>query len=327
MHAQRPLGTGLSPASTATDILAGIDLTGKNAIVTGGHSGLGLETTRALSAAGARVRVAARAPDRAAAALEGLRNVDVERLDLLDPGSIDAFVRAWTDRPLHISINNAAPNGSARTHDARGFELHFATSHLGHFQLTLGLLPALRAARGARVVNVSSGAHRFGEIRWDDPNFERDYDGARAYAQAKKANVLFAVELDRRFRDAAVRGYAVHPGVVVGTRLNGTAGPEALRAMGLIDERGEPIIDPTAGKKTPAQGASTIVFAATSPLLEGIGGVYLVDNDIAVVDDRMHALTAESIPAAATSGSLDPEAARRLWTLSEGLLAAGSRAG
>jgi len=322
MHAQRPLGSGFSPASTATDVLAGIDLSGMNAIVTGGHSGIGLETTRALCAAGAHVTVGARDPSRATDAVKGLANVAVEQLDLLDPRSIEAFVESWGRTPLHILINNAAPNGSGQgTHDARGFELHFATSHLGHFQLTLGLHEALRAAKGARVVNVSSGAHRFGEIRWDDPNFQREFDGSRAYAQAKKANLLFAVELDRRWSREGIRGYAVHPGVVVGTRLNSTAGPEALRRMGLIDEDGNPIIDPLVGKKTPAQGASTTVFAATSPLLADIGGVYLVDNDVAVLDDDTRALTANTIPTAATSASLDPEAARRLWTLSENLLA------
>ncbi|KYG08625.1 hypothetical protein BE21_22670 [Sorangium cellulosum] len=133
-----------------------------------------------------------------------------------------------------------APKEIAR--DARGYELQFATSHLGRFQLTLRLLPALRAAGGARVVNVSSGAHGLGEIRWDDPNFATGYEPTVAYAQPKKANVLFAVELARRWASEKIRGYAVHPGVVVGTTLNSAVGPEALRAMGLIDEAGEPII-------------------------------------------------------------------------------------
>ncbi len=324
-HKQHPIGSGFTAASTADDVLAGIDLRGKNVIVTGGHAGLGLETTRALAKAGASITVGARDPDRAASAVAGIERVEVWPLDLVDPKSIDAFATRWQNegRPLHILINNAAPPAPKTiVRDARGYELQFATSHLGHFQLTLGLLPALRAAHGARVVNVSSGAQRFGEIRWDDPNFSTGYNSSVAYAQSKKANVLFAVELDRRFAQDGVHGYAVHPGVVVGTKLNSSAGPEALRGMGLIDEAGNPIIDPERGKKTPAQGASTIVFAATSPLLARIGGVYLKDNDISRLDDEPKTLTADSIPAEVASHSIDPASAQRLWELSERLLQA-----
>ncbi|WP_437512950.1 SDR family NAD(P)-dependent oxidoreductase [Sorangium sp. So ce1099] len=320
---QHPIGSGFSAASTADDVLRGIDLSGKNVIVTGGHAGIGLETTRALAKAGASVTVGARDPGRAASAVAGIERVEVSQLDLIDPKSIDGFAERWlaSGRPLHVLVNCAAPPAPKEiARDARGYELQFATSHLGHFQLTLRLLPALRAAGGARVVNVSSGAHRFGEIRWDDPNFATGYQSTAAYAQSKKANVLFAVELDRRWASEKIRGYAVHPGVVVGTTLNSAAGPEALRAMGLIDEAGKPIIDPVRGKKTPAQGASTIAFAAASPLLAEIGGVYLKDNDVAPLDDEAKPLTPDSVPSDATSSSVDPEAAKRLWELSERLL-------
>jgi NAD(P)-dependent dehydrogenase (short-subunit alcohol dehydrogenase family) len=324
-HRQHPIGSGFTAASSADEVLTNIDLTGKNVIVTGGHAGLGLETTRALAKAGAFVTVGARDRESAARAVAGIGRVEVSQLDLIDPGSIDAFTTRWLDsqRPLHVLVNNAAPP-APRTlvRDARGYELQFATSHLGHFQLTLGLLPALSLARGARVVNVSSGAQRFGHIRWDDPNFSTGYDSSVAYAQSKKANVLFAVELDRRFAKDGIRGYAVHPGVVVGTKLNSSAGRDALSRMGLIDEAGEPIIDPMRGKKTLAQGASTIVFAATSPLLAEIGGVYLKDNDISPLDDEPRRLTADSIPSEVVSSSIDPDSARRLWELSERLLKA-----
>lgn len=235
----------------------------------------------ALSKAGASVTVGARNADRAAAALAGVERVEIGRLDLVDPRSIDAFAARWLNSgpALHILINGAGASGGPER-DARGFETQFATNHLGPFQLTQALLPALRAARGAQVVNVSSGAQRFGRIRWDDPNFTTDYDTRAAYAQSKVANVLFAVELDRRWAADGIRGYAVHPGVVVGTKLNSSAGDESLRRMGLIDDAGQPVIDPIVGKKTPRQGASTIVFAAASPLLAGLGGVYLKDNDI-----------------------------------------------
>jgi NAD(P)-dependent dehydrogenase (short-subunit alcohol dehydrogenase family) len=324
-HRQHPIGTGFTAFATADDVLTGIDLTGVNAVVTGGHSGLGLETTRALAKAGASVTVAARDPRRAAAAVEGVPGVEVARLDLIDPASIDAFAAQWNEsgRPLHLLVNNAAVMAPPeRATDARGYEMQFATNHLGHFQLTLGLLPALRAARGARVVNVSSGAQRVGDIRWDDVNFTAGYDPIAAYAQSKTANVLMAVGLDERWAGDGVRGYAVHPGVVAGTKLNNAAGKEALRAMGLLDEAGEPIIDPVLGKKTPPQGASTIVFAATSPLLDDIGGVYLKDNDIAPIDDEPKELTADQIPADAASHSIDPVSARRLWDMSERMIKA-----
>ena len=231
--------------------------------------------------------------------------------------------RLGSGRPLHILINNAGlPAPAELVRDARGYEAQFATNHLGHFQLTLGLLPALRAAHGARVVNVSSGAQRFAEIRWDDLHFATGYNPHLAYGQSKKANVLFAVELDNRWAKNGIRGYAVHPGVVVGTTLNSSAGVEGLRAMGLIDESGRPNIDPQRGKKTLQQGASTIVFAATSPLLAEIGGVYLKDNDISLLDDTPRALTPQEIPADIVSHSIDPQSARRLWELSERLLQA-----
>ncbi len=322
-HKQHPIGSGFAAAATADDVLAGIDLTGKNVIVTGGTAGIGLEVSRALQKAGASVTATSRNPENAAASPAGVERIHVEELDLVDPASIDAFVARWlaTKRPLHILVNGAGASGGPER-DARGYETQFATNHLGHFQLTLGLLPALRAAHGARVINVSSGAQRFADIRWDDPNFNTGYNSRAAYAQSKTANVLFAVELDRRFAGEGIRAYAVHPGVVVGTKLNSSAGADALRAMGLIDADGNAIIDPEVGKKTPQQGASTIVFAATTPLLADIGGVYLKDNDISALDDETRPVTANSIPSEVASHSVDPASARRLWDLSEQLLEA-----
>jgi NAD(P)-dependent dehydrogenase (short-subunit alcohol dehydrogenase family) len=178
--------------------------------------------------------VAARNPDRAAAAVRGIVRVSVGQLDLSDPTSIDAFVAQWLDsgRPLHVLINNAGVAASGRvTRDARRYEAQFATNHLGHFQLTRGLHSALGQAERARVVNVSSGAQRFGRIRWDDPHFTTGYDPDVAYAQSKLANVLFTVELDRRWAPEGTRAYAAHPGVIVGTALNTSGGKEQVRAM------------------------------------------------------------------------------------------------
>ncbi|WP_129783517.1 SDR family NAD(P)-dependent oxidoreductase [Promicromonospora panici] len=324
-HQQHPIGTGFTPASTADDVLAGIDLTGKNVIVTAGHSGLGLVATRALSRAGASVVVGSRDPERAAAAVAGIERVEVGRLDLMDPASIDAFVARYLEsgRPLHILINNAGYLAPAEVvRDARGYEAQFATNHLGHFQLTLGLHPALQAADGARVVTTTSGAQRFSDILWDDPTFAHGgYDPGLAYAQSKTANVLFAVELDRRWAHEGIRAFAAHPGVIATTSFNSSVGAESQRAQGLIDEAGRPIIDPENGKKTEEQGTATIVFGATSPLLDGLGGVYLLDNDVSAVNDDDLPLTASSVPAEVVSHSIDPGSAERLWALSKRLLA------
>lgn len=336
-HNQHPIGTGFTAASTADDVLEGIDLSGKNVVVTGGHAGIGLETTRALSKAGASVTVGARNPDRAAPALTEIERAEVDRLDLLDPASIDAFAARYLEsgRPLHVLINNAGIMGGPLYRDARGYESQFATNHLGHFQLTLDLLPALRAAHGARVVNVSSGGHRLSDIRWDDPHFTTGYDSMLAYGQSKTANVLFAVELDRRWAADGIRGYAVHPGIVVTTGLGPSRaedGPtfteDQLSAMGLIDDSGQPLIDPERERKTPQQGASTSVFAATSPLLADIGGVYLKDNDISPLDaPRPIDFAADHDPPSdVVPHAVDPESARRLWELSERLLASSRSA-
>lgn len=325
INQQRPIGSSFTAAATADEVLRGIDLSGTNVVVTGGHVGLGLETTRALSRAGAWVTVGARNPDRAAPALAGSERVEIDRLDLLDPASIDAFATRYllSDRPLHVLVNNAGIMGGELARDARGYESQFATNHLGHFQLTLALLPALRAARGARVVNLSSGGHQLSDIRWDDPHFTTGYDGMLAYGQSKTANVLFAVELDRRWADDAVRGYAVHPGVAFGTNLAPWVTDDELRAMGILDESGRPIIDPRRGLKTPQQAASTSVFVATSPRLFGIGGVYLKDNDVAPLDDRplLTGFGSEPITLNGVAPhAVNPVSAQRLWELSMQLL-------
>jgi NAD(P)-dependent dehydrogenase (short-subunit alcohol dehydrogenase family) len=327
---QHPLGSGFTAASTADDVLEGIDLTGRNVVVTGGHVGLGLETTRALSKAGASVTVGVRSPERAAPALRGIERVRIEQLDLLDPASIDAFVARHTDgRPLHLLINNAGIMGGELVRDARGYESQFATNHLGHFQLTNGLLPALRAANGARVVEVSSWGHHLSDIRWDDPHFETgDYDGMVGYGQSKTANVLFAVELDRRFSGDGIRGYSLHPGGIVGTNLAPWLTVDDWKAMGLVNDAGQPIIDPERDQKTPQQGASTQVWGATSPLLADVGGVYLQNNDVAPIDDEVIDVNPDiaagpiEMTVSVTPYAVDPESAQRLWDLSERMIRA-----
>lgn len=334
---QRPLGSGFTAASTAAEIVSGRDLTGLQVVITGGHSGLGRETTRVLCAAGASVTVAARNPVRAADQLRGIDGVRTEALDLLDPASIDAFTDRYraSGRPLHVLINNAGLMGGPLVRDARGYESQFATNHLGHMQLSPGLLPALRAAQGARVVNLTSGGHRLSDIRWHDPHFADGYDelGMLAYGQSKTANVLFAVELDRRWSRDGVRGYAVHPGIVLGTNLGpwraegapqtGGLSEETQHALGLLDAAGRPVIDPDRERKTVEQGASTTVFAATSPMLADAGGVYLKDNDVSPLDEDPRPLdfaTETEPPATVVPHAVDPESAAQLWELSDRLL-------
>jgi NAD(P)-dependent dehydrogenase (short-subunit alcohol dehydrogenase family) len=321
---QAPIPTPFNAATDATEVLEGLALDGREVVITGGHGRLGREATRTLAAAGATVTVAARDPEKARAILAGIPAVHVEQLDLTDPESVDAFAERWTEtgRPLHALVNNAAVLFTPeRRLDARGHELSFSTSHLGHFRLTRALLPALVAAEGARVVTVTSGAARIGEIRWDDLDFATGYDPGAAYGQSKRANVLFTVELDRRYADQGIRGFAVHPGVVIGPGPHNPSRVESYRAQGLVDDDGRTIIDPVGGKKTIEQGAATLVFGAVSPWLDGLGGLYLKDNDVAPLDDEDRPLTASSVPSDANSAMLDPDDARRLWDVSEALLA------
>jgi NAD(P)-dependent dehydrogenase (short-subunit alcohol dehydrogenase family) len=323
---QQPIGSGFDAASTTDDVIAGIDLSGKVAIVTGGYSGLGRETARTLAAAGADVIVPARDPGRAAAVLEGLKRVSVGPMDLLDPASIDAFASRFlaTGRPLDILVNSAGIMATPLARDSRGYESQFATNHLGHFQLTARLWEALSGANGARVVSVSSLGHRYSPVVFDDPNFEhRAYDPRAAYGQSKTANILFAVELDKRGQDAGVRAFSLHPGSIPGTGLERHIPIQDLEAAGIIDEDGNPIVDPARNQKTVPQGAATIVWCATSPQLDGLGGVYCENCDIGPVISEPIGQTSMADGAhlrGVMPYAVDPKNADQLWGLSEQLL-------
>ncbi|MFG3172592.1 oxidoreductase [Streptomyces sp. NPDC048200] len=325
--AQQPLHSGFGPASTAEEVAEGVDLTGRVAIVTGGYSGIGLETVRVLRAAGAEVVVPARDTARAAAALEEIDGVEVAAMDLIDPVSVDAFADGFlaSGRPLHLLVASAGIMATPLTRDARGYEAQFATNHLGHFQLVSRLRPALRAAGGARVVVVSSRGHRFSPVDLDDPNFEHTpYEPFVAYGRSKSANALFAVELDRRGRADGVRAFAVHPGTIVDTGLAKHLSEDALRAAGAVEEDGTPVRDSARQLKTVPQGAATTVWCATSPALEGLGGVYCENCDISPLvpeEDREAWLRDEKAPAGVLAYAVDPEQAARLWELSERLTA------
>ncbi|MEU6548898.1 oxidoreductase [Streptomyces sp. NPDC046915] len=321
---QRPLRSGFGAASTAEEVIEGIDLAGKVAIVTGGYSGIGLETSRVLRAAGAEVVVPARDPERARTALKELDGVEVAPMDLIDPASVDAFTETFlaSGRPLHILVDNAGIMATPLTRDARGHEAQFATNHLGHFRLTTRLWPALVAAGGARVVVLSSRGHRFSPVVFEDLHFEhRPYEPFLAYGQSKTANVLFAAELDRRGRSQGVRAFSVHPGRIVGTGLAKYLAEDALAAAGAVDAEGRPVRDPARQMKTIEQGAATSVWCATSELLAGRGGVYCENADISpLVEDEATWRADEAAPGVLPY-AVDPEAAARLWEVSERLTA------
>jgi NAD(P)-dependent dehydrogenase (short-subunit alcohol dehydrogenase family) len=304
--AQEKLGSGFGYRSTADDVLKGIDLTGKLALVTGGYSGLGLETTKALVKAGAQVVVPARRPETAAEALSGVESVEIETLDLADLESVRSFSDKFlaSGRSLDLVIDNAAIMACPETRVGPGWEAQFATNHLGHFALVNRLRPAIATDGGGRVVAVSSTGHRRSDIRWDDLQFEQGYEKWAAYGQAKTANVLFAVQLDALGKDSDVRAFALHPGGIL-TPLQRHLPREEMVAAGWIDEKtGEP----HELFKTPEQGAATQVWAATSPQLDGLGGVFCEDCDIAEVSDG----DAPGVRPYA----INPDSAARLWTVS-----------
>lgn len=324
---QQPIGSGFGAATTADEIMKGHDLTGKIAIVTGGYSGIGVETVRGLKAAGARVIVLARDLNRAEAALAEVGDVEIEPMDLMDPVSIDAFAERFlqTGSPLHLLINSAGIMASPLMRDARGYEAQFATNHLGHFQLTTNLLPALRKADGARAVSVSSWGHRRSPVNFEDPNFERrEYEAWAAYGQSKTANILFAVELDEQEKGNGVRAFSLHPGSIVETNLGKHLSQDDLKALGVIDAEGKPVLDPSRNMKTVSQGAATSLWCAVSSQLDGMGGVYCENCEVAFPVPEEN----QENPGSATSGNMlgvmpyavDAENAARLWHLSEQLL-------
>ncbi|KAF1045770.1 MAG: Fatty acyl-CoA reductase [Herbaspirillum frisingense] len=323
---QHPIGSGFGAATTAEEVIAGIDLGGKTAIVTGGYSGLGLETVRLLRLAGARVIAPARDLPRARAALAGT-GADVAHMDLLDPASIAAFTSAWlaAGEPVHLVVNSAGIMAVPElTRDARGYEAQFATNHLGHFQLIRGLLPALRQARGARVVSVSSLGHRYSPVRFDDPHFgDGTYHPWLAYGQSKTANVLFALALDQREREHGIRAFSVHPGAIVETGLGKHLSREQLVAAGVLTADGQPVRDPSQQLKTVGQGTATQLWCATSPQLDGMGGLYCENVDVAPpmreVSGKLDMADARRLTGVMPY-AVDADAAQRLWALSERLL-------
>ena len=297
--------------TTTDEVLEGVDLHGKIAVVTGASTGLGLETARALAAAGAHVVLAARNAERTGAAADVIRErvpsaeLEVGSLDLTSLDDVRRFAAWYLEGhdALHLLVNNAGVMYTPFERTADGFEMQFGTNHVGHFLLTCLLAPALLADPPARVVNLSSGGHVGSDIAWDDPNFEhRDYDKFAAYGQSKTANILFSVELDRRLGDRGVHAYAVHPGMI-STELGRYMTKDDFAALMERAKRGSSGGMPP--RKTIEQGAATSVWAATAPELVEQGGTYLADCQV----------TDEHAPWA-----LDADSAARLWTLTEDLV-------
>ncbi len=312
---QQPIHSGFNETSTATEVLSGIDLNGKVAIVTGGHSGIGLETTKALSGAGAKVIVGARDLATAGSALSEIKNVSVIALDLSEPLSVNTFANEYRKSfgTLDLLINNAGIMATPLLRNSLGYEMQFATNHLGHFQLTKNLWNELRAAHG-RVVSLSSLGHRFSGIRFEDPNFiTHTYNKWIAYGQSKTANSLFAVHLDKIGEPFNVRAFAVHPGRIISTDLSRYMSAEEKATTANATPSDSQFV-PSFVKSIP-QGAATTVWCATSPQLNDQGGVYCADCNISPkVDDE----------SPQTNGvrrwAIDPELAKKLWTLSEELI-------
>ena len=299
---------------TALEVVDGVDLNGKTCVITGASSGLGRESARALASAGAQVVLAARNPDALAESQSWVRAevpdaaTTTVHLDLTSLASIRAAATAIQEiaPAIHVLMNNAGVMFTPFGRTTDGFETQFGTNHLGHFELTRLLIPQLLAAGGARVVILSSDGHLISDVDYDDPNWERrDYDKFLAYGASKTANILHMVELDRRLRDAAVRAYSVHPGIVATALARYMTRDDfaKLNNFGSTSESENPV-DIRRDFLTPDQGAATQVWAAVSPELAGLGALYLADCRVR-----------ENVAPYA----IDEQRSARLWALSESL--------
>ena len=315
---QHSIETGFGNKSEASEVMSGIDLSGKVALVTGGYSGIGFETVRALTGAGAKVIVPSRDVDRAVTTLDGVIGAEqIGFMDLSDLPSVTRFGEATAaNHPkIDIAIFNAGVMACPLYRTQQGLEWQLGVNHVGHYVLLQTLLPALRAARGARLVTLSSIAHRMSAVRFDDMNYtDREYDKWQAYGQAKSAQSLMAVELDRREAGNGIRSFSVHPGGIF-TPLQRHLGNAEMAEFGWTDTDGRP--SPVAEKlfKTTTQGCATSLWAATHSLLDNIGGVYCEDCNVSdVVPDESNAFTG------VRQWAIDSETAQRTWTETEALI-------
>lgn len=316
---QKPVDSPFGRHSEPHEVLAGIDLKGKVAIVTGGYSGIGLETVRALAAAGAAVTVPARDTEKANAALAGMPgDIRIALMDLADIASVKRFALGFAsdNTALDLLINNAGVMACPEMRVGPGWELQFGTNHMGHFALATTLLPLIQRTENARVVALSSTGHKLSAIRWDDPNWtDGSYDKWKAYGQSKTANSLFALGMNARLKESGGEAFAVHPGGIF-TPLQRHLPTEEMIVLGWLNEQGEISDGARAMFKTPSQGCTTTLWAATSPLLDGKGGVYCEDCNIAALSGEQPVRYRDVEPHA-----VDQDSAERLWEMSEKLLA------
>ncbi|MEM7328153.1 MAG: oxidoreductase [Pseudomonadota bacterium] len=316
---QQPIGSGFGAKTPASDVVQGMDLSGKNVVVTGGYSGIGIEEVRALAGVGAKVTVPARRPDAAKEALgEVSGDIEIATMDLADINSVRKFANDYvaTGRSLDILINNAGIMACPLDRVGPGWERQFGVNHLGHMALAVGLLPALQKAESSRLVALSSTAHIRGDVNWDDPHYNTsEYDKWDAYAQAKSANALFALGADRRWDQYGVTAFGVHPGGIF-TPLQRHLTVEEMSALGWMNPDGTIPDMIKAMFKSPEQGASTATWAATSPQLEGRGGEYCEDCDIAKLAGPDSQRWEH-----ARAWICDDAKADRLWEMSEAMLA------
>jgi NAD(P)-dependent dehydrogenase (short-subunit alcohol dehydrogenase family) len=315
---QKNLNSGFGAKSEPSEILDGINLSGKTAIVTGGYSGIGIETTRALSEAGANVIIPARRTEEAMVALDGIIPKDhIFEMDLSDLDSIKRFTDLVKNNlSLSILINNAGIMACPESKTSNGWDLQFAVNHIGHFVLTHELIDSMDQSSGARIINLSSTAHKFSGICWDDIHFLNSYDKWVSYGQSKTATSLFSIELDRRLKDKNIRSFAVHPGGIF-TPLQRHLQQEEMVAMGWLNADGSLSELAKAGFKSSTQGASTSLWAATSSQLDNKGGLYCENCDVA----NLAGGSPEERYFGVRDWAVDSDEAKKLWHSTEKMLA------
>jgi len=319
--AQKPINSGFSNQSEPKDILKNIDLHNKVAIVTGGYSGIGLETTKALVAVGANVIIPAKRPEIANQNLNGVvSETNIIKMDLGNLNSVKNFTNSFKENfnTLSLLINNAGIMACPETRVGDNWESQFAINHIGHFLLTRELMNILADTQGSRFVSLSSSAHALTGILWDDIHFNKQpYNKWMAYGQSKTASSLIAIELNKKMKDYGVESFSVHPGGII-TPLQRYLEKEEMIALGWMDEDGSPSELAKNFFKSPSQGASTTLWCATSNDLNGLGGVFCEDCDIAKrkseVDESLQRYTGVA------NWAVDTDEATRLWELSEEII-------